>query len=305
MTTPPPARRDVVFRSSGAACAAWLYLPEADAPAPVVVMAHGLGAVRDMRLDAYAERFRDAGYACLVFDYRHFGASEGEPRQLLDIGLQLEDWRAALTYVRAIPEVDGERAVAWGTSFGGGHAIVMAAEDHALAATIAQCPFTDGIASLRAMDPKAAARVTALAAKDVLAARVGRAPVMVATAGEPGSTALMTAPDVAPGYLGLVTDDMPFANHVAARIGLAVGFHRPGLRLADVAAPVLLCVCHHDSVAPAEATLRHAKRSSHVEVRTYEEGHFDIYVGPAFEQVVADQVAFLRRHVPAGGGAAA
>lgn len=49
----------------------------------MLVMAHGLGGVRQMRLDAFAERFSSAGYRCLVFDYRHFGASAGEPRQLL------------------------------------------------------------------------------------------------------------------------------------------------------------------------------------------------------------------------------
>ena len=50
--------------------------------------AHGLAGVKEMRLDAYAERFCAAGLACLVFDYRHFGESAGEPRQLLDIQRQ-------------------------------------------------------------------------------------------------------------------------------------------------------------------------------------------------------------------------
>src|SRR5690349_3794769 len=36
----------------------------------------------------------------------------------------------------------------------------------------------------------------------------------------------------------------------------------------------------------------------HGEVRLYPEGHFDIYVGEPFERVVADQIAFLQRHVP-------
>ena len=71
-------------------------------PAPLLVMAHGLGAVRTMRLDAYAERFSAAGYACLVFDYRNFGDSEGRPRQLLDIGMQLADWAAAVAYARTL-----------------------------------------------------------------------------------------------------------------------------------------------------------------------------------------------------------
>lgn len=57
----------------------------------MIVMAHGLGGTRRMRLTAFAERFVAEGYACLVFDYRYFGDSEGQPRQLLDIKSQLED----------------------------------------------------------------------------------------------------------------------------------------------------------------------------------------------------------------------
>lgn len=89
-------RFDADFTSQGTRCAAWLYVPRCEHPAPVIVMAHGLGGVRSMRLDAYAERFRAAGYAFLVFDYRHFGDSDGDPRQLLDIREQQQDWQAAI-----------------------------------------------------------------------------------------------------------------------------------------------------------------------------------------------------------------
>lgn len=70
-------RADVQFQSGDARCAAWLYLPDQRKPHPVIVMAHGLGGTREMRLDVYVEKFCAAGCACLVFDYRHFGASEG------------------------------------------------------------------------------------------------------------------------------------------------------------------------------------------------------------------------------------
>ena len=73
-----------------------------------------------MRLDAYAERFCAAGYACLVFDYRNFGDSEGQPRQLLDIGMQLADWAAAMAYAQTPGAIDQKRIGLWGTSFGGG-----------------------------------------------------------------------------------------------------------------------------------------------------------------------------------------
>jgi dienelactone hydrolase len=295
-------RLEVHFPSGDAKCQAWLYLPEGPQPHPVIVMAHGLGGIRQMRLDAYAERFAAAGYACLVFDYRHFGASGGEPRQLLDIKLQLADWAAAIAYARSRADLDPARVVLWGTSFGGGHVIVAAARDGNVAATISQCPFTDGLASVLAMDPRTSVKVTARAVRDLIAAGLGRPPVMVPTAGPPGSAALMTAPDAVPGYLGLVDDEARaagFDNQVAARVVLNIVRHRPGRKAKKVRCPILFAVCETDSVAPAKATLRHARTAPRGEIRLYPEGHFDIYVGEPFERVVADQLAFLAQHVPA------
>ena len=113
----------LIFDSHGVSCAAWLYRPEAgerSSAVPCVVLAHGFAGTREARLDAYAERFAQAGMAALVFDYRNFGASGGEPRQLLDIGLQLEDWKAAVAFARSLEGIDPERVALWGTSFSGG-----------------------------------------------------------------------------------------------------------------------------------------------------------------------------------------
>ncbi|RYI99201.1 MAG: alpha/beta hydrolase, partial [Actinomycetales bacterium] len=91
------------FVSEGTRCAARVYHPHGEPlQRPVVVMAHGFGSVRALRLYAYAERFAAAGYVVLVFDYRGFGDSEGEPRQLMSIRRQHEDWRAAITYAREL-----------------------------------------------------------------------------------------------------------------------------------------------------------------------------------------------------------
>ncbi|MDQ5809115.1 MAG: alpha/beta fold hydrolase, partial [Actinomycetota bacterium] len=139
-----PPRLDVTFTSGGLRCAAWLHLPEGEGPFPCVVMAHGFGGTRRDSIDPFAERFAAAGIAALVFDYRHFGESEGEPRQLLDLGLQQEDYRAAIAYVRSRAEVDAARIAVWGTSFSGGHAIHLGARDPSLAAAVAQTPMVDG-----------------------------------------------------------------------------------------------------------------------------------------------------------------
>ncbi len=94
-------RTDITFHSGDDWCAGWLYRPEGfEGPRPLMVMAHGLSATKELRLPAYAERFCAAGIGVLLFDYRHFGASGGEPRQLLDISRQHADFRRALAYAR-------------------------------------------------------------------------------------------------------------------------------------------------------------------------------------------------------------
>lgn len=295
-----PNRQDIQFLSGGVTCRGWLYLPDTDERRPVIVMGHGLGAVKEMRLDAFAERFRAAGYACLVFDYRHFGASDGEPRQLLDIERQRTDWTAAVAFARSLPEVDGRRVVLWGSSFGGGHVIVMGARLPGIAAVISQCPFTDGLASAVTPGPVTTAKLLPRILADLAAAARGKPPVLVPLAGPPGTAALMAAPDVVPGYLRLVPEGMTFRNEASARIGLRITTETPGRSARKVPCPILFCVCDTDTVAPARATLRHARKAPRGEVKRYPFGHFDIYVGGGFERAVRDQIDFLTRHVPIG-----
>src|SRR2546429_9849143 len=133
MATKSTARRDVAFNSSGDECRAWLFMPDAERP-PLVILGHGLGGIREYGLEPYARRFADAGIAALVFTYRHFGDSDGQPRQLLDIERQLGDWAAALAYARSLDTIDAERLALRGTSFGGGHVIEDASPTRAVAA---------------------------------------------------------------------------------------------------------------------------------------------------------------------------
>jgi uncharacterized protein len=167
-----------------------------------------------------------------------------------------------------------------------------------IAAAVVQCPFTDGVASARTItNPVVTARIFARAVRDVVGARPGKTPVMVATAGMPGEIALMNTPDACAGYLKLVPEGVEVPNEVAARIGLKFITYRPGRLAARITCPILFCVCETDSVAPAGPTLRYAAKAPRGEVRTYPEGHFAIYVDDAFERVVADQLAFLDKHL--------
>jgi dienelactone hydrolase len=293
-------REDVRYPSGHVECAAWLYRPvEVERP-PVVVLCHGLGGTRERRLDAYAERFAAAGMAALPFTYRNFGDSGGEPRQLLDIDVQLDDIAAALTYVRGRKDLDGSRIALWGSSFGGGHVMVAAARDAEVRAVVSQCPFTDGRASGGTLGLVSTLKVGALAIADHIAAALGRGPVYVHLSGTRGDAALMTAPDVIAGYRRLVAS-APFNNDVAARIALQIPRYRPGRSLAQVQCPILLCVCDRDTVAPVDAALKYARTAANAIVKRYPIGHFDIYFDAAFERAVDDQLAFLQRHLASEG----
>jgi fermentation-respiration switch protein FrsA (DUF1100 family) len=282
-------------------CAAWLYRPEdADGRVPCVVMAHGFSATRADGLPPYAEHFAAAGMAVLLFDYRHFGDSEGEPRQLLDIKRQQADYEAAIAYARSLDGIDPDKIALFGSSFSGGHVVMVASRDPRIAAVVAQAPFTDGISTVLAFPPLNAARGTAAGIVDALGALAGRAPRMVPAVGEPGTFALMTAPEAAPGFASIVGPGSKWRNEVAARIMLRVGTYRPVASAAKLTCPLLVCACDRDETTPPAPAVRLAERSPRGELVRYPIGHFDIYTGAGFDRAIRDQTAFLGRHLLAG-----
>ena len=288
---------DVTFASGQDTCAAWLYLPAGPGPVPVVVLAHGWTGVREQRLDAYAERFAAAGLAALAFDYRHFGASTGQPRQLLDIKRQLADWAAAVAFVRTRPELDPGRVGLWGTSFSGGHVMEVAARDAQIRAVVAQVPFADGLRNLASLGVGQVLRLTLAGLRDQAGALVGRPPHMVAAVGPPGSLAVMTTPDAEPGFRAIDPPGSTWRNEAAARVGLRVAMYRPGRHAGRIAAPILFALAQEDAITPVPLAQAAAARAPHSEVRTYPGGHFDIYAAPTFERAVTEQVDFLQRHL--------
>lgn len=297
---PSGAKRDVSFAVKGTSLQAWLFLPEnLSAPVPCIIMAHGFGLTKDMGLESYAVRYQKAGFAVLVFDYRHFGKSGGQPRQLIWIPYQLEDWLAAIKYVRNLKEIDSGRIALWGTSFSGGHVIVTAAKDNQIACVVAQCPALDGRA-LRKMlfkrDIGYILRMIIHGHRDYFRSWFGLSPHKIPIAGKPGCIACLTTPDAYDGYGSLVTDG--FINEVCARIVIRADKYRPVRHAHNVRCPVLLQICDHDSITPksaAEETER--ELGKYADVKHYPIGHFDIYTGDNFEKSVNDQLEFLNKHL--------
>ena len=149
-------RKDITFSSGQDKCEGWFYQPDVmhdDARLPLIVMAHGFSGVKEQGLAAYAEKYLAAGFAVLVFDFRHFGGSSGEPRcQLFPLDM-VEDYRNAITWACLQPVIDANRVGLWGTSFSGGIATYAATIDPRVKAVVAQAPSLMNAETRRAMDP--------------------------------------------------------------------------------------------------------------------------------------------------------
>jgi pimeloyl-ACP methyl ester carboxylesterase len=287
-------RDDVAFTSHRKTCAAWHYRPWDRGDGPLVVIAHGFDGVREQRLDAYAERFAVAGIASLVFDYRFFGASQGEPRQLYDNRAQLDDWRAAIAFARRLDGVDPERIALWGTSSSGGHVVRLAAEDHKIAAVVAQVPFADGLAQLFQIPTTQTARLLAAGLRDRLHALVGGAR-LIDFGGLPGTLAVSTTADALSGLADLTPPHTTWRNEIAPRFTLTEALYRPGRSARRVKCPVLVCVADADLLIARKPAIRVARKAAKGELRRYPFGHFGMYTPPGFDRVATDQAAFLRR----------
>jgi alpha-beta hydrolase superfamily lysophospholipase len=302
---------DVAFRSGDAECRGW-FLPAADRPdtagtggasgAPCVVMAHGLGGTADSGLLPFAEAFAAAGYAAFVFDYRGFGRSGGEPRQVVSPARQQDDYRAAIAAAAAQPGVDPARIVLWGCSLSGGHVLEVARGRSDVAAVISVIPLVDGraaaVAAAKEHSPATLLRSTGSALAARAASALGRPEPRVPLAGPPGSGALLSLEGYEEAYTSVAGPT--WRNEVGAGIGAELGSFRPGAHAAELAdLPVLVQIADLDRSAPphAAATAAFAARA---EVRHYPGDHFDVFPGrPCHERAVAHAVLFLRRHVPA------
>ena len=143
-------RTDVEFSSEGETCRGWLFTPDAaDADLPLVVLAGGWCYVRELVMPHYAARFAEAGIASLVFDYRNFGVSSGEPRQHIDPWAQVRDYQHAVSFASTLDGIDADRIGTWGISYSGGHVLIAAATDPRIKAIVSMIPVIDGYRNMR------------------------------------------------------------------------------------------------------------------------------------------------------------
>ncbi|QZP37456.1 alpha/beta hydrolase [Halobaculum magnesiiphilum] len=280
--------RRLTFSVEGDDCAGTLYRPRDVDDPETVVLGHGFAAEAAFGLDLVAEHLADVGYAAFAFDYRGFGASEGEP--LVLPSRQVADWEAAVDRVRGLDEL-GDGIALWGVSLGGGHVVGVAAERSDVDAVVARTPFSDGRALLRSKSPRFLARATAAGLRDRLAGLVGR-DHEVKVYGRPGEFAALTEPGALDGYAALIPRDSTWQNGTRARTLLALPRYRPVADASAVTCPSLVVAGTEDEIIPYHTAERLADELPDSSLVALPMGHFDAW-DERFTEVLAHEVAFL------------
>jgi pimeloyl-ACP methyl ester carboxylesterase len=292
------SRTDLTFVSDGQRCSAWHFAAlDADSDRPVVVMAHGFGGTKDSGLQPFAERFSAAGLDVVAFDYRGFGASEGEPRQSISVDRQLADYLAAISAAQQLSGVDPHKVVLWGSSFSGGHVLRAAARNADVAAVIAMTPLTNGFAASRAAvaqrDVASALRWTLKGVRSRVSVAVGGDPTMMPLAAKPGQPGALALDGAYESYLSIAGPT--WRNEVDAAVGMELVRVRAAAAAKSLKCPVLVQIADFDRFVPADSVAKTAVRAR-AQVHHYACDHFDVWPGHDwFETAVTDQVAFLRR----------
>lgn len=285
------------FEVEGDRCAAWLYSPVRNGDPPVVVMAHGIAGERRWRLPWFARQFAEEGLAVLLFDYRGFGDSEGTAH-VVDPKRHVADWRAAVDHAREHGRV-GDRIGLWGSSFGAGHALVVAGEKPVDALSL-QVPFLDGRpqTTLRIRQAGIGWFLWALrtGAWDSLRTLARRSPSYVPVVGNPDERAVLNSPGAKDGYRELIPEGEEWPNRCSARLLLKVPFYRPINYAEGVDCPTLVIQGEEDDVVPNSPVDPLVEQLDDVERVRYPMAHFDPYTRER-EWTAKRQVAFFRKHL--------
>jgi uncharacterized protein len=277
-------REDVEFDAEGVTLRGWLYRPDGAAgPVPTVVMAHGFSAVKEMYLDGFAEAFAAGGLGALVFDNRNFGASDGEPRQEIDPWQQVRDYRHAITYAQTRSEVDADRIGVWGTSYSGGHVLVLGAIDKRIKCVVAQVPLVSGFRNIQRLVRQDFLAPNREAMNADRAARYrGEAPAMVPVVDpDPMATSALPTPDSWEWFSEAGKGKAPaWRNEVTLRSVEMLMEYEPSAYLERISpTPLLMVVAALDHLTPSDLALEAYQQAREPKrLVLLPDAHFDAYV---------------------------
>lgn len=296
-------RQDVRIPSQGLKMGGWLYVPsglKSGEKRPVIVMAHGWSAVKEMYLDDYAAKFANSGFVVVVFDYRNFGDSEGEPRSHLDPHMQHEDYKNAISWALTQPMVDGERVGIWGSSYSGGHVLHLAAFDRRVKCAVSQVPLTNAMDNFRRLVradffPATQAWLAADRMEQYTTGKINYLPV-VAAQGTP--SALPTQESYDWFTKAGATRAPNWKNQQTVRsLELALEYN-PAANIHLISpTPLMMIVAQNDTLTPTDLAIEaYGRAREPKQLVIIPGGHFDAYVS-GFEQSSTPALNWFKQHL--------
>jgi fermentation-respiration switch protein FrsA (DUF1100 family) len=294
-------RLDVEFEVEGnERLRAWLFMPDGAAgPRPAISMAHGYAGVREHGLEPFARAFAEAGFVVLLHDHRNFGASDGAVRQDVDPWRQIADWRWAISYLEERPEVDASRIGVWGTSYAGGHVIVLGATDRRIRAVVSQVPTISGYEQgLRRIPPEGIPALENALSEDERAQARGEPPRRQAVvSADPTVPASYRAQDAIDFYLQPMPPGI-WENNVTIRSTRGARMYEPGVWVSRVSpTPLLMVVALNDTITVTDLALKAYEQALQPKrLVTIPGGHFDPYLGQ-FPAASSAAVAWFEEHL--------
>lgn len=258
-------RQDIEFNADGSFIRGWLYRPENAAAArlPIVVMAGGFSCVKEMHLANFAEVFAGAGLAVLLFDFRNLGASDGMPRQELNPWQQAEDYRHAITYAASLPDVDAGRIGIWGSSYSGGHCLMVAATDRRVKCVSVQVPTISGHQSgLRRVPMDKVDALTQMFAEDRARRMKGEAPAMRPLVGDAAVNPVYPSGETREYFLNAGTNAPNWRNEVTLRSMEYARGYEPGIYVPYISpTPLQMIIGLKDSITCTDLQLEAYNRA--------------------------------------------
>ncbi len=293
-------RTDVEFEvDGGVKLRGWLFVPPGEGRRPAITMAHGYAGVKEQGIEPFAKAFVEAGFVVLLHDHRGFGASEGLPRQDVDPWRQVADWRRAISYLESLDVVDPKRIGLWGTSYAGGHAIVLGATDRRLKCVVAQVPTISGFEQgLRRVPPENVPAIEEMFADDDRAQLRGEPPRRQAIVNDdPSIAASYRARDAIDFYLQPVPPGA-WENNVTVSSTRAARMYEPGQWITRVSpTPLLMVAAMRDTITLTDLELAAYERALQPKrLVTIEGGHFDPYLSQ-FRVASGAAVEWFKQHL--------
>lgn len=295
-------RRDVTFVSQGLKLAAWYYVPKnlkPDEKRPAIVMAHGFSAPKEALLQNFADRFAAAGFVVLVFDYRYLGASEGEPRNQIFPGEQIEDYKNAITWAQLQKEINPERIGVWGTSYSGAHVLHLAAFDRRVKAVVSQVMLVDGPANAARLNradnlPLVAGFLAQDRAQRYTSGKINYLPV-VAPEGQPSA---LPTPESYDFFMKVVASSAPrWENRVTLESMEKFLEYNPAANIHRISpTPLLMVVAEDDRLTPTDLAIEAYQRAREPKkLVMFRGGHFNAYQEPGLNTTAPAAVDWFKQ----------